>query len=100
LLYEHKNTITDTRGAACQFLGIQGKKKSACFTSTKVRITDPWGAAFQVLGIQGKIPKDYASEECRKFLDDLCAQKEKELGEILWSSLYLLSEYKSVYLLS
>ena len=34
-------------------------------------------------GIPGQIPKDYASEECRKFLDDLCAQKEKELGEVL-----------------
>ena len=62
MLYQYKITITDTRGAACQ-----------------------------VLGIQGKIPKDYASEECRKFLDDLCAQKEKELGEILWSSVYSLS---------
>ena len=37
----------------------------------------------EVLGIQGQIPKDYSSEECRKFLDDLCAQKEKERGEIL-----------------
>merc|ERR1719183_3308874 len=37
----------------------------------------------EVLGIQGQIPKDYSSEECRKFLDDLCAQKEKELGEVL-----------------
>ncbi len=34
----------------------------------------------QVLGV--KIPADYSSEECRKFLDDLCAQKEKEAGEI------------------
>jgi len=37
----------------------------------------------EVLGIQGQIPKDYSSEECRKFLDDLCRQKEKELGETL-----------------
>ena len=37
----------------------------------------------EVLGIKGQIPTDYSSEECRKFLDDLCAQKEKELGEIL-----------------
>jgi len=35
----------------------------------------------QAMGV--KIPGDYSSEECRKFLDDLCAQKEKELGEVL-----------------
>lgn len=30
-----------------------------------------------------KIPADYNSEECRAFLDKTCAEKEKELGEIL-----------------
>lgn len=33
-----------------------------------------------VMGV--KIPTPYDSEECRKFLDVLCAQKEKEAGEI------------------
>ncbi|EKX47161.1 hypothetical protein GUITHDRAFT_157671 [Guillardia theta CCMP2712] len=35
----------------------------------------------EVLGV--KIPADYSSEECRQFLDKLCAEKEKELGEVL-----------------
>ncbi|KAJ1479635.1 hypothetical protein T484DRAFT_1628248, partial [Baffinella frigidus] len=35
----------------------------------------------ECLGI--KLPSDYSSEECRAYLDKVCAEKEKELGETL-----------------
>jgi lysyl-tRNA synthetase class 2 len=57
---------------------------SACPTSSCSPSRRSWlTSSTPTQGIPGQIPKDYSSEECRKFLDDLCAQKEKELGEVL-----------------